>query len=105
MLTEWGKKWGILQESTEPYTSHQNGIAERSIRTTEEAMRTLLPDAKLPIEFWDEAATMDTCLRNRITTNGPTINGNMISPQQAIDGKRSEIGHIRVVSVHPFIFY
>ena len=96
LLTEWGKKWGILQESTEPYTSHQNGIAERSIRTTEEAMRTLLADAKLPIEFWDEAATMDTYLRNRITTNGPTIDGNMTSPQQAIDGKRSEIGHIRI---------
>ena len=51
MLAAWGKKWGILQESTELYTSHQNGIAERSIRTTEEAMRTLLADAKLPIEF------------------------------------------------------
>ena len=96
MLTEWGKKWGILQELTELYTLYQNGIAERSIRTTEEAIRTLLADIKLPIEFWDEAATIDTYLRNRITTNGPTINRNITSPQQAINGKRSEIGHIRV---------
>ena len=96
LLTEQGKKWGILQELTELYTSHQNRIAERSIRTTEEAMRTLLADIKLPIEFWDEAATIDTYLRNRITTNGPTIDRNMTSPQQAINGKRSEIGHIRV---------
>ena len=58
---------------------YQNEIVERSIRITKEAMRTLLADVKLSIEFWDKAVTIDTYLRNRITTNRSTIDGNMIS--------------------------
>ena len=47
---------------------------------------------------------MDTYLRNRITTNGLIIDRNITSPQQAIDGKRLEIGYIRVQGCKCYVY-
>lgn len=51
IVSNWAKSKGVLHETTEPYTSHQNGIAERSIQTTNAAVRTMLTDSGLPTEF------------------------------------------------------
>ncbi|KZZ91998.1 Reverse transcriptase, RNA-dependent DNA polymerase [Ascosphaera apis ARSEF 7405] len=47
---------GIDHHTTVPYTSQQNGVAERSIRTVMEKVRSLLHDSDLPRQLWGEAA-------------------------------------------------
>ena len=58
-------------------------------------MRAVLEEAKLPLEFWDEAVEADAYLRNR-TDTGPVINESMTSPQEAWTGVTPSIDHIRV---------
>ena len=48
-----------------PYTSQQNGKAERAIRTINDTMRTLMFQAHLPEPFWAEALAAATYLLNR----------------------------------------
>jgi hypothetical protein len=47
-----------------PYTSSQNGKAERMIRTTNDIIHTLLLQAHLPAHFWAEALHTSTYLLN-----------------------------------------
>ncbi|WVZ91847.1 hypothetical protein U9M48_037969 [Paspalum notatum var. saurae] len=49
-----------------PYTSAQNGKAERMICTTNDVMRTLLFQASLPACFWAESLHTATYLINRL---------------------------------------
>lgn len=95
IVKEWVIKCGLILQDTESYTSHQNGIAERAIQTTESSIRAMLHDAQLPIEFWDEAAMTDAYLRNRIAT-GPIVDGKSTSPEQVYTGKLPSISHVRV---------
>ena len=57
---------GMSYHLTIPRTPHQNGVAERIIRTITEKAHTLLIDAKLSQEFWGEAVSTATFLINRI---------------------------------------
>ena len=54
----------------------------------------MLDDAKLPIEFWDEAAEADAYLRNRLL-RGLEIKGKITSPEQAFTGEMPRHEHIR----------
>jgi hypothetical protein len=51
-----------------PYTSQQNGKAERSIRTINNILRSLLFQASLPPVYWVEALHTATHLVNRLPT-------------------------------------
>ena len=105
-LQSWAATTGVKRELSAPYASHQNGTAERSIQTAENGARAMLKDAKLPIEFWDEAVEADTYLRNR-TNSGPYSDGERFSPYEALFGHKPSIDHIRVFGckcysyVHP----
>ncbi|VFQ62925.1 unnamed protein product [Cuscuta campestris] len=59
---------GILSRFSCPYTSQQNGRAERTIRTLNNTVRTLLFQANLPPHFWVEALHMATHLFNILPT-------------------------------------
>jgi hypothetical protein len=95
ILEEWCLTFGIKPEFTVPYTSSQNGVAERAIQTSESNARAMLKDSGLPVEFWDKAIETDAYLRNRIAS-GPTIEGKKTSPEEAFTGKTPSIDHIRV---------
>lgn len=71
-LQEWEKTDGVIAQTTEAYTSHQNGPAERAIQSNENSVRALLDDSELPVEFWCEASTCHTYLRNRMR-RGPVV--------------------------------
>jgi hypothetical protein len=75
-----------------PYTSSQNGKAERMIRTTNDTIRTLLLQAHLPPRFWAEALHTSTYLLNRLPSTAclaPT-------PHQALFGTPPRYDHLRV---------
>jgi hypothetical protein len=55
----------------------------------------MLNNARLLLEFWDEAITADIYLRNR-TNTGPIIDGKTTSPEGAWTGVTPSIDHIRV---------
>jgi hypothetical protein len=63
---EYISKHGITHEPTAPYSSAQNGLAERAIRTTMEDVRTLLRDSGLGHSYWAEAAAYSIATRNLI---------------------------------------
>ncbi|PFX33126.1 Retrovirus-related Pol polyprotein from transposon TNT 1-94 [Stylophora pistillata] len=55
---------GILREFTVPYCPQQNGVAERLNRTIMEGARSMLYQAKLPLDFWAEACSTAVYLNN-----------------------------------------
>jgi len=61
---EYCQEHNILHEFTAPYSSAQNGLAERAIRTTMDDVCTLLRDAGLGHSFWAEAAAYSADTRN-----------------------------------------
>jgi len=46
---------GSVLRLTCPYTSQQNGRAERILRTLNDCVRTLLLHAAMPLRFWPDA--------------------------------------------------
>ena len=55
-FTEFCADKGILHEFTVPYCPQQNGVAERLNRTITEGARSMLYQAKLPLDFWQKPA-------------------------------------------------
>lgn len=95
VIDKWCHEYGLKPEYTIPYTSHQNGLAERNIQTTENSVRAMIKEADLPLEFWDEAATTDAYIRNRVAT-GPEVKEKRVSPEEAYTGQIPSLDHIRV---------
>ena len=55
---------GIIKQSTS-YTPDQNGPAERSGRAISERARTVVIEAKLPVDLWPEFVLLAVFLLNR----------------------------------------
>ncbi|KAK1664395.1 hypothetical protein QYE76_052554 [Lolium multiflorum] len=55
---------GTIFRLTCPYTSQQNGRAERVLRTLNDCVRTLLFHAHMPPQFWPDALSTATLLVN-----------------------------------------
>ena len=54
----------IEYQPSVPYHQHQNGVAERTIRTVIEKGMAMLHDACLPMQFWGEAMKVAVHLHN-----------------------------------------
>jgi hypothetical protein len=89
---DYFEKHGITHEPTAPYSSAQNGLAERAIRTTIEDVRTLLRDSGLSHSYWAEAAAYSIHTRNLI----PSRRHPGRIPLESFSGKRQSISHLRV---------
>jgi transposase InsO family protein len=55
-LQDFYMKKGITPLTTTPYSSSQNGRAERALRTIQNAVSSALSQSKLPTSYWDYAA-------------------------------------------------
>jgi transposase InsO family protein len=75
-----------------PYTSSQNGKAERMIRTTNDTIWTLLLQAHLPPRFWAEALHTSTYLLNRL----PSTACPALTPHQALFDTPPRYDHLHV---------
>src|ERR1700732_3307480 len=67
-LQEYAGKQGTLFEQTAPYSSSQNGVAERLNRTLLDIARSSLAQQELPKYLWQEAVAYANYLLNRIPT-------------------------------------
>ena len=83
---------GVQLRMSCPYTSSQNGKAERMIRTTNDTMRTLLFQASLPAHFWAESLHTSTYLLNRL----PSVACPAPTPHHALFGTPPRYDHLRV---------
>jgi hypothetical protein len=77
-----------------PYTSPQNGKAERIIRTINNVIRTLLIQASLPKCYWAEGLHTAVYLLNRL----PTKTISAACPHVALFGSAPSYEHLRVFS-------
>lgn len=75
-----------------PYTSAQNGKAERKIRSINNIVRTLLTHASLPLSFWHHALDMATYLLNIL----PSKTKNNSTPTFLLYGKHPVYSHLRI---------
>ena len=75
-----------------PYTSPQNGKAERIIRTTNDVIRSLLFQASMPPSYWAEALHTATLLLNIL----PTKTLDFSTPHFALLGSAPSYDHLRV---------
>src|SRR6185312_9566876 len=83
---------GVQLRMSCPYTSPQNGKAERMIRTTNGVVRTLLIQASRPSRFWAESLHTATYLLNRL----PSTTSPAPTPQHALFGTLPRYDHLRV---------
>ena len=58
--------YGMLHQTTCPYTSQQNGVAERKHRHLLDMVRTLLVAMHVPMYLWSDAVLTATFLVNRL---------------------------------------
>ena len=89
---DYYQQHGITHDITAPYSSAQNGLAERAIRTTIEDVRTLLHDSALGHSYWAEAAAYSIYTRNLI----PSRRHPGQIPLESFTGKRQGVSHLRV---------
>jgi len=82
---------GILFRLSCPYTSPQNGKAERILRTLNDCTRTLLLQASMPYRFWAEALATAAYLLNRRPCKATIA----ISPFQKLYGVQPDYQHLR----------
>jgi hypothetical protein len=75
-----------------PYTSAQNGKAERIIRSVNNMIRSLLFQARIPPAYWAEALHTATYLLNILPTN--TLH--FSTPHFALFGEAPVYDHLRV---------
>ncbi len=82
----------IVHEFTAPYSSAQNGLAERAIHTMMDDIRTLLRDSGLSHAYWAEAAAYSVETRNLI----PSRRHPGKIPLASFTGKCQHLAHLRV---------
>ena len=91
-LQEFLTESGIISQRTVPYTAHQNGTAERRIRTLSEAVTVNLLQANLQRRYWGYAWLYATHTLNRLPT---TANDNSSSPYEILNKRKPKISYFR----------
>ena len=91
-FTKFCAEMGISHKFTVPYCPQQNGVSERKNRTIMEKARSMLHQAKLPLEFWAEACRTAVYLLNR----SPTTALKNETPFERLVGTKPDITHLKV---------
>jgi len=90
-LKAWYDNKGITSEKTAPYSSQQNGKAERANRYIMERVRAALLDADAEEELWAEALSSVIHVLNRSPKAGKDV-----TPLEALTGRRPDVKGFRV---------
>lgn len=86
------KSYGILHQTTCPYSPQQNGIVERRHRHILNLSNVLIFHAKLPISLWGNYVLTACYLIYRTPT--PLLQG--LSPYEALFNQSLDYTHLRV---------
>ncbi|MDR3737610.1 MAG: reverse transcriptase domain-containing protein [Terracidiphilus sp.] len=98
-LKEYCAKNGIELRYSPARTPQLNGVAERSVRTCKDAVRTLLAHGRVPWRFWSYAAAHATFLWNRTHVCKRTG----MTPYQQLYGKAPSAKHWGVFGCDAFV--
>lgn len=83
---------GIKREFTAPYSSGQNGLAERKNHSLQKTTRALLKQAGLPLPYWGEAVVLAAYLHNRLLGAAAADK----TPFELLYGRKPSTGHLRI---------
>ncbi|KAJ3476999.1 hypothetical protein NLI96_g10770 [Meripilus lineatus] len=83
---------GIAQQTTNPYTPQQNGIAERAIAIYFEMVRSMLHSSGMDLRYWGEAFMYAVHIRNVSHTAALKD----LVPDHAWTGRKPDISHFRI---------
>ncbi|QRW26084.1 integrase core domain protein [Rhizoctonia solani] len=84
---------GTVLETTAPYSSQQNGIAERLNRTLTDKARAMLLESAAPKFLWNEAIAYACYLKNRVPTQ---VHGKFWkTPFEAFWGNKPDVSVLR----------
>lgn len=90
---------GIRHPLTVPRSPQQNGFADRKNKSIVNMARSMLKSKQMPREFWAEAIDCAIHLSNRC----PTISVQDMTPQEARNGRKPSVSHLRVFGSIAFI--
>lgn len=82
---------GIHHELSAPYSSAQNGVAERINRTLMESAHAMMAQAGLSDKYWAEAVVTGTYIRNRVPTR---LLKESATPFQKWYGRKPNLSHV-----------
>lgn len=86
------KKFGILHQTTNPYTPEQNGLCERMNRTLVERSKCMVLNAQLQNNFWGEAVVTAAHIINR----SPTRALSYVTPEEVWTGKKPDLSYMKI---------
>jgi len=89
---------GVRHETSAPYTPQQNGKAERLNRTLLEKVRSMLADSAVPKEYWHEALSVASFVRNR-----SPVSGKSKTPFESMTGVVPDVSLLRVFGCDVFV--
>ncbi|EEB96374.1 hypothetical protein MPER_04503, partial [Moniliophthora perniciosa FA553] len=90
-VEEWARKHGIELEVIAPYSSADNGVAERKHLSTFARVRTVLYESQLPPFLWAHAASYIVYSDNML----PSARHPGVIPAEAFLQKRQSVHHLR----------
>ncbi|GAQ93484.1 hypothetical protein KFL_015700010 [Klebsormidium nitens] len=97
-VTEFCARKGIIHQKTNPYSSPENGVAERLNRTLLDKVRAMLSESGLDLKWWGEAVLTASYVRNRTATktHGKT-------PLELFFGQKPSVKELRVFGCKAFV--
>lgn len=98
-MSDFLKQYGIIHQTTTPYTPELNGVAERMNRTLVEKAKCLLLNAKLNKQYWAEAVHTAAYLINRT----PTKSLSYKTPEEMWTGQKPDINHLKIFGCEAMI--
>jgi transposase InsO family protein len=92
---------GIQRQHTVRNRPQQNGVAERSNRTMEEGVVSMLYESGMPTPFWGEALAAFIHTSNRLSTSAlPDM-----TPHEAFHGSKPDLSRLRVWGCTAYVLF